>query len=166
MRMIALAFLALFLIAHPAGAQEGKICTQMWCDEGLTGYLQAVVWPPGLYEFTIDADGEVTHCRAEMPLKSCEQRVICDRETAQIATYGCDSDKDLHAFSTLSLFQIPQKLTLKIEQQQGWKALSQVTIENRQCSYPNGPDCDARMCCSASVSIPVEWEYPKEGAGE
>ena len=166
MRMFAFALLSVLFFTPTAKGQEQKFFTQMWCDEGLTGYLQAVVWPPGLYEFEIIADGDVTQCRGEMPLKSCEQSVICDRETVRIGVYGCNKDQDLHAFSTLSLFRIPETLTLKIKQQQGWTASSTIRIENKQCGYPNGEQCDDRICCSASASIPVEWDYPKDGAGE
>ncbi|NCC21711.1 MAG: hypothetical protein EOM26_04515 [Alphaproteobacteria bacterium] len=135
----------------------------MWCQEGLTVYLEALVWPPGRYEFMIEADNEVIFCEGRMPFPSCDGNTSCDRAGVLIGEHGCALEKDLHAFGTIMMEQVPQKIAVHIKQDKGWFSSDSVNV-NPQCGYPNGEECDPRPCCSASVSMPVEWKFRKEVA--
>lgn len=157
-RIILLIALLMALIASPAHTDEGRACTQMWCQEGFTLNLDSGTWPAGAYQFVITADGKRISCEGHLPLSSCDTpSVRCDSDAVLIGESGCALPANAHSFHMLQMPKPPAHITVDITHGSG-KHFHYENAVQPQCGYPNGKDCDPHPCCSATISTPVEWK--------
>jgi hypothetical protein len=160
MKRIALIAALLLALPHrPAMAQgEGIACTQMWCQEGLNVTLDGADWLPGVYTFTITADGQETVCTSRLPFPGCNGNSMCSGEGVVIGESGCAMPPKAHSFHAVTMPKTPKTFSLTIVHESG-KTLSFGPEEvTAQCSYPNGPQCDPHPCCSAKLVMDVVWK--------
>ncbi len=154
MRII-LSVLALVFFASPPAAAA---CTEMWCLEGLRVDLAGTSWPAGEYRFIIDADGRSRSCTARLPFPDCESlHAACSAPGVTIGESGCALPPEQQSFSDITLQNIPQSFSVRIEHDSG-KVFEYQGDVQRMCTFPNGPQCDERQCCSAVLDTNVVWK--------
>jgi hypothetical protein len=151
---LALAFL---LLPLTLSAEEARPCTMMWCQEGLTVHFEnGGAMPPGKYEFEINADGKTTTCKASLPFKNCARRARCSGKGVTLMESGCALPPDQHFFRGLMMNTIPQHIYMRIRHESG-RQFKFASATDRRCSYPNGPQCDKKQCCSSQMSVEMSW---------
>jgi len=148
---------ALIMLATSVAWAGQKACTMLWCQEGFNANFKGNDWPAGEYHFTITMDSQQIKCKGSLPLKSCDKpNVECDSDIVTIGESGC-ALPDGHSFSGITSKTIPKHFSLIMTQETG-KSFSFDNDVARQCSYPNGKQCDAHQCCSASLDINIAWQ--------
>lgn len=157
LRAIFLALGVLFFHVGVVQAMQPKACTQMWCVEGYTLQLNAGHWVPGHYAFKIIADDKVYNCEGSLPFNGCGvPAMTCSAEGIMIGESGCAMSPDTHAFDSLRLDEIPDNIVVTVSGPEG-SFIFEDKVQ-KQCSFPNGEQCDPRACCSAMNSINVRWD--------
>lgn len=154
MRMFAL--VAVFLLTSFSVHAE-QACTQMWCVEGTTLELKASYWPAGSYTFVIKADDKTVTCQSSLPFRNCDGSTSCDGEGVMIGESGCALPESAHNFHQIMINGTPSKVSVEISHE-GKRSFTIDTRLEKQCSFPNGPMCDTKPCCSASKTLNINWK--------
>lgn len=142
------------LLAAMAQAQP-KMCTQMWCDEGLTLQFEAARWPAGVYKMELEVDGAPVTCTASLPLPPCGEAAFeCSANDNEIAviTEGCALPQNAQKLGGIHMRGVPEQLTAKVSMPDG-TIRDMASAVAAQCGYPNGEGCDERQCCSARMTL-------------
>lgn len=143
-------------IAPIGESSARRACTQMWCQEGYLLHINAPSWPAGVYSFKVIADDTVYNCQGVLPLQSCgKPSVTCNDRDISIAESGCAMDASTHAFNGIMLKKIPEHISVNISGPNG--SVIHEGMVNKQCSYPNGKQCDPRQCCAAIDYMTISW---------
>lgn len=129
-----------------------RACTQMWCNEGLVINLPPIS-TPGQYRMLVVADGVRYLCTGTLPLKPCgKASSVCDKPGIFVGESGCALPPAQHTFANLVLPKVPRRVALEFTAPRR-QPLRQAGTVRPQCFYPNGPQCDARPCCSAQFGF-------------
>ncbi|HEY8377519.1 MAG TPA: hypothetical protein VIK91_13585 [Nannocystis sp.] len=155
------AALALLLCAcskgqgQPSGPDEGKICTQIGCINGLQVQIaKATPWQPGAYTFVLDLDDTRVTCTGALPLRPCDAAptLTCDiPNRVLIGESGCALPPDQHGFSDIHVPAAVERFAVSIIHD--GKPLGGIDIKpTYTTSQPNGPGCDP-ICHSAAASV-------------
>lgn len=138
--------------AGPGQQAPAQVCTQMWCQEGVSIILPPIS-TPGDYRFSVTADGQMFSCHGRLPLPPCgQQAVTCDRPGLVVQESGCAMPPETHSFYGLFLSVVPKNIEVSIAMP-GRSPISFAGPTNAKCFYPNGPQCDPRACCQAQINI-------------
>ncbi|MCC7259962.1 MAG: hypothetical protein IT567_02900 [Alphaproteobacteria bacterium] len=155
-RIIFLTAILIAFIANPARADEGRACTQMWCQEGFALNLDGGTWPAGSYRFVITADGQRITCEGRLPFASCDSTTRCDSDAVLIGESGCALPANAQSFHMIQMPKPPAHIAVDITHSSG-KHFHYENAVQPQCGYPNGKGCDPHPCCSATMSTSVVW---------
>lgn len=133
-----------------------QACTQMWCQEGYFLHMKAEQWPEGYYSFKVVTDDKVYNCEGNLPLQACGMpSVICNDKAITIGESGCAMAPETHSFYGVTLKDIPKHISVTVSGPTG-TVIHEGQV-NKQCSYPNGKQCDPRECCAAIDYMSINW---------
>ncbi len=156
--LLLLALIAAKAIYSSAHAQDARMCTEMWCDEGFVLELSAPHWQEGQYSIDMDVDGTVVSCTAQLPLPPCAQPAYNCSENAlgvMVMTEGCALPASAQRLGGIRMQSVPKHFSAQVTLPDGSLRETAAAVE-AQCGFPNGEQCDARACCSAKAALSLQ----------
>lgn len=143
-------------VAEPEAA--GRMCTEMWCDEGFELRFDTAQWQKGSYRIDMDVDGAVISCTAQLPLPPCgEPAYSCNENNldVMVTTEGCALPASAHRLGGVRMKTVPKHFDAKVIMPDGSLREASGAVD-AQCGYPNGQECDHNMCCSAKAALSLQ----------
>ncbi len=140
---------------------DGKICTEIGCVDGFRVDFHKDHWEPGSYSFHIEADGEVSDCTGNLPLKACssESNLTCTgSKRFIIAEVGCAMAPEQQSFNEIHFEGAPKQVTISISHD-GSELVKQIFEPEYTDSQPNGPGCEP-ICHQASATMTLPTAQP------
>lgn len=161
MLLVLFAVKAVYSSAHAQVAEPeaaGRMCTEMWCDEGFELKLNATQWQTGSYRIDMDVDGAVISCTAQLPLPPCGQPAYSCNENSlevMVTTEGCALPASAHRLGGIRMKTVPKHFDAKVILPDGSLRETSGAVD-AQCGFPNGEQCDPRACCSAKAALSLQ----------
>jgi len=145
------ALAALAISAVACSAVDDTSCTELGCDNGVR--VSFLFKERGAYVFEVVVDGQLTTCRATLPLPD-PTPTPCDRDGVFLGLSGAKLAADQHAIDGLIIPSTTIKhLTLRVARDG-----SRIAELDRDVAYeitpgPNGPSCEPKECRSARLTF-------------
>jgi hypothetical protein len=139
--------------AGSSGSSGARACTELGCQNGVTvdfSYTQ-----PGAYVFVVTIDGDITTCKAALPLAQ-QPPTACDRDAVLLGLVGSMLPAAQQSIGGLIL---PTTLTAKSVTVKATRDGTLVGEKTFVPPYvvtpsPNGPGCEPAECKLANVTFP------------
>ncbi len=120
---------------------DGKGCTLIGCNTGMTVDFSKAAWPAGDYEVAVELDGKTVTCKSTLPL-SCTSSQGCDDIGVLLTESGCALDKSQHKLGGIAIVNATPG-SVKVDVKFGGASIGSGSWSPVwKTTRPNGPDCD------------------------
>ncbi len=146
------AVLALLVVSAVAcSSSEETSCTELACDNGVR--VDFTYRLAGEYVFEVTIDGQLTTCRATLPLADPPPQP-CDHDGVFLGLSGSKLPASQQSIEGLTIPSTTIKhLTVRVQHNGALAGQLDRAVDYQTSPGPNGPSCEPKECRTARYSL-------------